>query len=285
MSEHSAPAAPIAIVVMSYGIRRTLAASVRSALQQDVPAEVIVVHSGDGEVGAYLREHHIDVPVICSPQRLLPGAARNRGIDATTAPYVAFLADDCFAAPDWGRERVRLHEGGAASVASALLCHKPADPLAHAAHVSLFVRRMPRASPDVALRYGGSYRRDVFDRYGRFREDIESGEDTEFHQRLSEIDKPIWAPTVRTTHAGAEKLGDFISGQFKRGQRMARAWTALGQFSRRQVARNAIDRTTLIVRESLQVVEPRHRLVAILGVPFIVLGNIAYAWGALSARA
>jgi GT2 family glycosyltransferase len=252
---------------------------------QDVPAEIAVVHSGDGDVEAYFRAEEIDVRLVRSGTRLLAGGARNAGIAATRAPIVSFLADDCMAEPGWLRERLIAHDSGARAVASALLCHRPRNPFALAAHLSLYVRRMPRAAPNMALKYGASYARVLFDEVGLFREDLESGEDTEFHQRLAAADQPIWRPQVRTVHIGSDTLGDLFTDQFRRGRRMAGAWAALGAYDKATVARDAIQRTSHIVRQSLDLVEPQHRWAAWLAVPLIACGNLAYACGAWTWKA
>jgi glycosyltransferase involved in cell wall biosynthesis len=274
----------IAVVVLSYGPRRTLGEAIRSILEQDIEAELVVVHSGPGDVESHLSPGDRRERLVLSQDRLLPGGARNRGIATTTAPYIAFLADDCRAAPGWLAARLRAHEEGARAVASAVVSHRPHRPIALAAHLSLFVRRMPLADPSLALRYGASYDRSLFTQYGMFREDMEGGEDTEFHKRLSEDDKPVWRPEIQTIHRGAERLGEFLREQSRRGRRSAEAWQAIGTLSPREVARSALRRTRVITRESRQVVEPHQRLTRLLALPFIAAGNISYAWGALKAR-
>lgn len=275
----------LAVVVLSYGPRRSLGDAVRSLLQQDTPSEIVVIHSGGGDVRSALAFAGDAIRVIDTPQRLLPGGARNLGVASTRAPHIAFLADDCLAGEGWVRQRLAAHRAGARAVSSALACHKPADPVALAAHLSLYVRRMPRTDAHVALRYGVSYDRDLFARYGAFREDLESGEDTAFNQQLAPEDAPVWAPDVVTVHQGADTLGAFFRSQLHRGRRMADAWRALGAYDPPAVAKNALSRTALIVRETWRVVEPRHRGAALLSLPLIVCGNIAYAWGALRAGA
>ncbi|MEQ1492984.1 MAG: glycosyltransferase [Terricaulis sp.] len=272
----------IAAIVMSFGPRQTLVDAVRSLQSQDVPAEIVVVHSGESDVETLLQAANVDVRVVQSNTRLLPGATRNVGIAATSAPIVSFLADDCVAAPGALRERLKAHDSGARAVSSALLCHQPSNPCALAAHLSLYGRRMPRAAPEVALRYGASYARALLDEVGPFREDMESGEDTEFHQRLSEADQPIWRPEVQTTHLGVATFGKLLTSQFERGRRMAGAWAAIGAYDKLAVARNAIARTSLIVRESSTVVDPAHRMSARFAIPLIAFGNVAYACGAWS---
>jgi hypothetical protein len=178
--------------------------------------------------------------------------------------------------------RLGAHRNGAAAVGSALLCHKPTNVVALAAHLSLFSRRMPRIPPREALAYGASYDRRLFAENGLFRDDIEGGEDTEFHRRLAEPDKPEWHPEVRTIHVGCEKLGSFLADQFRRGRRSADAWREIGTMGSGSVAKAAIRRNRFIVGNALTVVEPHQRWAARLAIPLIVMGNIAYAAGALA---
>jgi glycosyltransferase involved in cell wall biosynthesis len=268
---------------MAYGLRPTLAAAVRSVTAQRPSAEIVVVHSGEGNPTEHLAQAGVNVRVIRSETRLFPGAARNVGIAATRAPIVAFLADDCIAQPGWIEARLAAHQSGAASVSSALLCHKPGNLVAFAAHLSLYTRRLPGASPDLALRYGASYQRSLFDRYGLFREDIEGGEDTDFHMRLAEIERPIWRPDVQTIHTGPEALGAFLTTQSQRGRRMAESLRAIGGPTNKTVATDAVARTRRILVEALRFTPANERWRVRLAAPLIALGNIAYARGALSA--
>lgn len=270
----------LAVVVLSHGPRPTLPDAVRSVLQQDADAEIVVVHSGPGDARGALLSAGINVRVVQVDEQLLPGGARNLGVEATRAPYIAFLADDCLAEQGWVRQRLRAHLAGASAVASALSCHKPTNPIALAAHLSLYFRRMPRAVPGRALKYGASYARQLFQKYGGFRADLESGEDTEFNQRLVGADAPVWAPDVLTVHRGVDTLGGFFQSQYLRGRRMAKAWRELGALDPLFVARDALARTEAIVREAWSLVEPKHRGAAALSMPLIVLGNMVYAWGA-----
>lgn len=274
----------IALVVLSYRGRATLTQAVRSVLAQDVAAEIVVVHSGGGDVRALLAADGLTPRIVEVSDRLLPGGARNLGIASTRAPIVAFLADDCVAEPGWLRARLDAHAQGASAVASALLCHKPRNPIALAAHLSLFIRRMPGMPAQETLHYGASYDRRLFETHGLFREDLEGGEDTEFHQRLTEAEKPVWRPDVRTVHAGVETLSAYLADQRRRGRRIAEAWREIAASNGAAVAKDAIKRTAFIFRHTFQVVEPDQRWAALLALPLIALGNLAYASGALSVR-
>ncbi|HYH47235.1 MAG TPA: glycosyltransferase family A protein, partial [Thermoanaerobaculia bacterium] len=101
MTSPLSSAPDLACVVLALGNPPELAAAVRSLLDQGEPMEVVVVNSAGGGAAATLAAAGLAVPVIERPERLLPGAARNLGIAATRAPFVAFLAADCWAEPGW----------------------------------------------------------------------------------------------------------------------------------------------------------------------------------------
>src|SRR5438270_13637868 len=93
------PAPELACVVLSLGNQPELPDAVRSLTGQQPRAEIVVVNSGGGDPRRALLAAGLDVPVISFAQRLFAGGARNVGIRATSARFVAFLAADCIAAP------------------------------------------------------------------------------------------------------------------------------------------------------------------------------------------
>ncbi len=280
----SEPEHEMAVVVMAYMAPGSVISAVRSILRQVPQPEILVVNSGGGDVQRQLQDAGIKVKVAENSRRLMPGGARNLGIHSTSAPYVAFLAADCTAEPGWVAERLKAHHQGHAVVASALLCHQPKNPIALAAHLSLFFRRMPRVPADIALAYGNSYDRRLFERHGQFREDMRTGEDTEFHLRLSASEQPKWWPEVKTVHVGTTSLIGFVIDQFRRGRHSAQAWYAINQLNRNTFARGALKRIPWTVRMAMKVVEPSDRFIAMMAVPFIWVGGMAYVLGALRAN-
>ena len=148
------------------------------------------------------------------------GAARNIGIKATSAPYVAFLAADCMATPGWVGQRIEAHQIGAAAVGSAVMNSNPRNPISWAAHLSLWSRRMPGSRRGLA--YGASYDRCLFEQHGLFREDLRRGEDDEFHDRLPQDQKPIWSPAIHTIHLNSTRFWHLIFDQYRRGGWAAR---------------------------------------------------------------
>ncbi|OHV83175.1 glycosyltransferase family 2 protein [Mesorhizobium sp. ORS 3428] len=209
----------LAVVVIGFRAPTELVAAVRSVLGQNIPLEIVVVNSGGGNARALLADAGLDVPVIEFEHRLFVGAARNVGIAATTAPFVAFLADDCLACPGWAAARLRHHSGGAPTVASAILNSHPRNLVACAAHLVMHMRRLPGLAAHKALRYGVSFDRKLFERYGLFDEQMASGEDTEFMARLPRAMEPLWEPAVLTVHRNETRLARLIADQYRRGRR------------------------------------------------------------------
>ncbi|WP_224543308.1 glycosyltransferase family 2 protein [Mesorhizobium sp. CA16] len=209
----------LAVVVIGLRAPASLAAAVRSVLDQNVPLEIVVVNSGGGNAMSLLADCGIGVTVIDVEERLFAGAARNRGIAATQAPFIAFLADDCLACPQWAEIRLQRHREGAAAVASAVLNSHPRNLVACAAHLVTYMRRLPGLPAGKAQCYGVSFDRKLFERYGAFEEGLKSGEDTEFMARLPEALRPVWEPRVLTVHRNEMSLSGLLADQYRRGRR------------------------------------------------------------------
>ena len=87
----------VAVVIPAFNADRYLGDALRSLREQSLqPDEVVVVDDGSTDRTAAIAQQ-AGATVIRQQQRG-PGAARNRGVEATTAPLIAFLdADDWFA--------------------------------------------------------------------------------------------------------------------------------------------------------------------------------------------
>ena len=164
--------AKLACAVLSFRDELGLVAAVRSVLDQSSPVEVVVVNSGGGDPEPRLRAAGIDVPVINVRRPLYPGAVRNLGIDHTTAPFMAFLAADCLAEPGWVAGRLREHERGAALVSGTMTNAHPQSRAAWASYLLLHNRLVAADESIPHALYGLSYDRSLFDRYGRFSEEL-----------------------------------------------------------------------------------------------------------------
>lgn len=275
--------AELACAVLSYRDEPFLADAVRSVLRQDVPLEVVVINSGGGDPESRLRAAALDVPVHSIPHRLYPGAARNLGIECTRAPYLAFLAADCLAAPGWAAARLREHQSGAAAVASAMTNAYTDSTAAWASLLLLHSRRLAVTPEAQRLLYSLSYARRLFDRLGRFREDLRAGEDTEFNARIPADERTVFALDVVTAHRYPTTTDAVLRDAFRRGRLQAANQGAIkGRGPQRvQVALGAswnVGRSVIAAARSAR--PERERLTRAL--PLVVAGSLAYSAGALT---
>lgn len=223
----------MAVVVIAFGDAAEAVDAVRSLLIQEPFPEIVVVNTGGTGMAGRLRAAGIEVEVIERAEPLFVGAARNIGIAATRAPFVAFLAADCRAEPGWVAARLALHRGGFATVGSALTNSHKRSAVAWAAHLTSFSARLPGLSAGEAIAYGASYERGLFAVHGLFRQDLRTGEDTEFNQRLPPAARPVWSSDVRTVHLNPTNLFGAIGIYYQRGRRWARAQSELKLTSKR----------------------------------------------------
>ncbi len=267
---------------MSLGAPASLVPAVRSLLLQDEPAEIVVVNSGGGEPAEGLRAAGIQVTVINHASRLFPGAARNAGILATRAPYIAFLASDCIAEPGWTAGRLKKHRAGYAAVSSAVTNYSARNLWSWVAHISLFSRRMPGVPANQVGHYGVSYDRRLFDRFGFYREDLRSGEDSEFNDRFNGEAPVAWTPEVRSAHLHPTTLSGLLRDQHARGRRMAASLRRLtGKSQNRLVAGNALRRIPGSLRLAWSASCGAERARVAGAAVFLLPAGVAYALGAL----
>lgn len=180
--EVSPTARPRATVVIPTRDRAALLPRLLRALaDQTIPAdrfEIVIVDNGstDGtsEVLAEAATRMPNLRVLSEP---VPGisAARNRGIGAARAPWIAFIDDDCIPAPSWLASTLACAESdpGVAAVVGRYgpPPHFVGPRWLHPAVISYDRGDRPER---VEKLQGGNMmvRRDVLDRVGRFRTDL-----------------------------------------------------------------------------------------------------------------
>ncbi len=265
----------LAVVVLSVGAPPELRLAVESLLRQPEPLEIVVVNSGGGDLAAVLPAAP-GISTVAVEGLLWPGAARNAGIRATSAPWVAFLASDLVAAPDWAAERLALHRAGRSSVASAVSNAQTGNLFAWASHLALHVRRMRGLPKRKAHRYGASYARSLFERYGLFREDLRIGEDTEFHRRLRRHDRPVWAPRVLAAHRYPESWRELLADQRARGERAAVHWPVERRGS---TIGRALERFGQTLPLALRATRGRERWMVLAAAPVLAAAWFTYESG------
>ena len=179
----------VAIVIPFFNAQLTLAATLASALSQDVAVEIVVVDDGsrDGSL-AVAREFEPRIRVISGPNRGV-SAARNTGIAETSAPWIVFLDADDLLEPGTLSKRLACAR---ASDAEVVICDwmdtvdNGAGNLTDGAHRSVDWPAL-EANPELATAThvwattaAILYHRKIVDRIGGFRSDLPIIQDARF---------------------------------------------------------------------------------------------------------
>lgn len=274
------PGPQLCAVVLSYRNEDTVLDAVGSLLAQGVPIEVVVSHSGGGRTPELLAALFPSVRVVVSEERRLPGAARNAGVRATTAPYVSFLAADCRALPGWAEGRLRRHAAGAEAVASALTQAEPGlIPLT--GHLLQNSFRLAHLTVSPMLRSGVSYTRELLERHGPFPETLAFGEDIAFNDRLIEAGVEIVAaPDVVAAHHYPTSVGGLFADQFRRGRQ--RGTIQRGLLRRLPLIAGAVLTPALALMRAGRPESPMPRKALAGASPLLMVGGVVTAAGAVA---
>jgi len=292
-----ADGAALSVVVMGYRNEETIVAAVASVLGQQAPEpfEVVVVTSGGDASAARVRQAFPDLAVFESPERLLPGGARNAGVRMARGGIVAFLAADCLAEPGWVAARLRAHRAGHQAVSAAVTSADPQRPWSWAALFLSYHDRLPGRpagpveAPDPAA-HGISFDRDLLDRVGPFDETRRIGEDTDMARVLAARGVEVWfEPAVRIAHRGPPSTRALLADYHRRGARFVRenglappgggAWLAILRAEAKLFRR----RLGLVVQGARRHVPPERRSRLLWAGPWIVAGLLALRTGRVRA--
>ena len=205
--------APVTAIVPLFNGRRFIREAIASIeAQQPPPREILVVDDGSSDDGAALLDGIVGLRVIRQENRG-EAAARNRGIQESQAPFIAFLDQDDLWQPD--KLAIQL----------AALQADPAIDIVHGRH-RLFVEdgadwiRPDLLDRPLDARLPGALlvRRTAFERVGSFREDMKLGSDVDWLWRAGEAGLRFQAieqeVLLRRVHAGnaSRDMAGFADG-------------------------------------------------------------------------
>jgi hypothetical protein len=158
----------------------------------------------------------------------------------------------------------------------------PSSRSACTSYLLLHHRRTPDTPARLAAINPSSFDRAVFTRLGRFREDLRTGEDTEFHDRLPPDVAVRWAPDVKVAHRYPTGVAALLREQFSRGRRRTSAERSLtGSDRRARLAVDALRNVRGCLRQLRRTSDPVERRQLTRAVPLLVPGALAYAAGVL----
>lgn len=224
----------VSVIVPMRNEERHIEGCLRSLLAQDYPPhrfEVLVVDGGSTDHSRALAETFVGHS---SPEvRLLDNPARttacglNIGLRAARGELIARVDAHASVSPDFLSQSVAALEASGADVVGGPIS-TVGDGLTGGA-IALAISS-PFGVGDAVFRYSqqeqwtdtvafGTYRRGVFERLGLFAEDIDRGEDCEFHYRLGEAGgRILLTPAIGSTYYSRSSLPEVFRQYFSYGQ-------------------------------------------------------------------
>jgi GT2 family glycosyltransferase len=188
-----------------------------------VDAEVVVVDSAPGARSARVAEQ-AGVRAVVSSERLLPHAARNAGVGATTGELLLFTDPDVYVEPGALRRLLATRERVGGAVAAALTCHGRGW-LERGMHLAKFDLWLPGGNvrpTEIAPTCGLLCTRSAWAAAGGFRSDIMLG-DTVFSWDLAEAGVPIhFEPAAVFRHHHVGTWAGLLAERFARGRELGR---------------------------------------------------------------
>ena len=213
------------VVIPAYNSRGRIEKPLRSLQRQTFrDFEVVVVDSGSQSCATQARQVDPTVRIVRSVERLRPGTARNRGVIESRGQYIAFISDDCVAAPAWLAERVRLHRQGCQIVGGAITNGRPMHPISIAEYLLEYSALVPHHAvlAEQAIPHAVSFCRAVFDRFGPYPEDTLTGEDTLFNRRCVQANlRTGFTARASVAHYGSTRLSEMLSHAYAHGRGLA----------------------------------------------------------------
>lgn len=212
------------VIVPAYNAGERIRPTVAALLDQrlDEPFEVVVVDSGP--IPASLGAEAPNLRTVRSERRLLPGEARNAGVDAAAGEHIAFCSDDCVPVPGWLSARLAAHRAGHALVGGAVTNGTPHSRVGTAGYLLEYTALLPVAAllAEQQIPHSLSFHRSVFERVGRFPESTATGEDTVFGRRCLDAGLSVgFAAEATFAHANPTRVGPMLRHAYAHGRGLA----------------------------------------------------------------
>jgi glycosyltransferase involved in cell wall biosynthesis len=200
----SSPAADATVVVPTHNRAPRLEALLRSlAAQRDVDFDVVVVDDGSDDGTRELLQRGVPGLTLQTIRNERPegaAAARNAGWRTAGSPLIAFIDDDCVAAPGWLAALLEAHRASPGAIVQGPTKEDPGE----LERSTVFWRSLHFAGPNVYFATCNiAYPRELLERVGGFDESWRPfGEDTDTAWRAREAGADsVFAPHALVHHA------------------------------------------------------------------------------------
>ena len=211
----------VSIVIPAYRSGATIRACLQSLERQTFASfEVIVVESsGDEATMAMIDREFPAVRVIRSSERLLPQAARNRGVAEARGELLVFTDPDIYLSAEWLSALMEAWEERGGVIVGSFACYggSARDFGFHLAKFSKWLPAAPARVVDMAPSGNMLISRVQFEEVGGFRPELFIG-DVDFSRLLRDARLRLWfEPRARGEHHHLYDLRQFCSERYQRG--------------------------------------------------------------------
>jgi len=224
MNENIQEIPDVSIVIPCYNgmltIERCLD-SVKLAIE-GTNTEVIMVDSSDDGTNEFVAANYAWVRLKHLPEKALPGKARNQGVALARSRLIAFLDADCMVPAEHISNIIasfQRHPDQSAIVGCVRNGNPgPASWVSFISEFNGFFGRQQR-KPMLSLpTYCAVYKRDVFEKYEGFPEDLWPGEDAILSARLVEGKEQVFLePGIWVYHNNRDTMPGYLTHQYKIG--------------------------------------------------------------------
>lgn len=203
--------------------------------------EVVVVNSSPEEITRTVVARYPEVGFEQSPVRLLPHAARNRGVTLSRGELLVFTDPDCRAHPDWLERLIVACDAGDGAVGGSIV---PAQDgwTARGIHRCKFPHQLAGAAAGPAAMLPTAnvcYRRSLFTRIGPFDGELFCGDSTLSARAAKAGATPRFVPSAVVVHEERGTVRSFLRERFVRGSEVARVRRRTDQWSRPRATTHA----------------------------------------------
>jgi len=283
--ERAAPL--VSVIAPAYYSFRTVAAFLDGLRRQTfVDFETIIVNSSpEDETARVVAERFPAARFEQSPGRLLPHAARNRGVELARGRLLAFTDPDCVADSSWLNMLVAASERGHGLVVGAMSLAEESL-YARTVHLCKFSSWLPGGSEGprtIAPTANALYTREAWDSVGPFQGDFFSSDTLHSWRAAAKGFAPWFEPRAVVVHQHGGNMRSFMRERHVRGEDFARLRVAEENWSRARAARHLLALPAIPFMELIRV---GHRAVGsgwtqafIQSAPLQLAANTAWALG------
>jgi glycosyltransferase involved in cell wall biosynthesis len=229
----------VSVILPAYRSHPTLGRCLEALARQSFQDfETIVVDSSPGELSQraerIVRESLPRARFERSPERLLPHAARNRGVEISRGEILVFTDPDVYARPDWLERLLAAHRETGEPVVGALSCHGGRW-LDQGIHLCKFSKWLPGGPPrevDMGPTAGLLLPRRWLAEAGGFPGDQLLG-DVTLSRALRRQGRRLWLePRAIGEHHHLQTFAGFLAERYSRGRlfgNLRLGWTGGGR--------------------------------------------------------